>query len=295
VAIASASPAGERTKSYALYRLAINLGMTVGPAVGGFLAARDYALLFWADGGTCLLAAVLLYAFFRRDLRPVDTGKVRAAAAAERSPWRDGPYMAFAGLMLLLAMVTFQVFSTFPLTLRDLYGFKESRIGLALAVSTLVIVLFEMVLIHRLSGRDPLKLGALGSFLFCAGLALLPFGVGFAGFAYVAFTVVIWTVGEMLTFPVFAGAVADRAGEANRGSYMAIFTLSFEGAFVIAPLAGTWIYQRFGPRALWETCGAVGLVLLAGFWFLSGIFAQGRRPTPAAHTPPAGPALRIED
>jgi predicted MFS family arabinose efflux permease len=272
-AIAAASPPTVRTKAFALYRLAINLGMTLGPALGGFLAARDYSWLFRVDGGTCVLAAGLLWVFFRGDLRTVDREEVRAAAAAERSPWRDAPFMILAGLMFSLAVVSFQVPSTFPLTLRHLHRFSESQIGLALAVNTLIIVLFEMVLVHRLGTRDPLKVVAVGSFLFCLGLGLLPLG---SGFAYVAFTVFVWTVGEMLTFPVLAGVVANRAGEANRGRYMATFTLSFEGAFVIAPLAGTWIYQRFSPRALWYGCGAMGFLLLAGYWLLSGVFARER-------------------
>jgi MFS family permease len=272
-AIAAASPPAVRTKAFALYRLAINLGMTLGPAAGGFLAARDYAWLFWADGGTCILAAGLLWVSFRHDIRAIDADEMRAAVAAERSPWRDGPFMGLAFLMFLLAVATFQVVSTFPLTLRDFHHFNEARIGLALAINTLIIVLFEMVLIHRLGARDPLKVVAVGSLIFCAGLGLLPFG---AGFAWVAFTVALWTVGEMLTFPVLSGVVANRAGEANRGRYMGIFTLSFEGAFVIAPLAGTWLYQGFGPRALWSACGLLGGVLLAGFWLLSGVFAGER-------------------
>jgi predicted MFS family arabinose efflux permease len=281
-AIAAASPPAVRIKAFALYRLAINLGMTLGPAIGGFLAARDYAWLFRVDGGTCALAALLLWFFFRREVRAVDRGERRAAAAAERSPWRDGPFMAMAVLMFVLAIVTFQVTSTFPLTLRDLHGLNASRIGVAMAINTLIIVVFEMILMHRLGARDPLKVVALGSFLFCFGMGLLPWG---RGFAYVAFTVAVWTVGEMLTFPVLSGVVANRAGEANRGRYMAIFTLSFEGAFVIAPLAGTWIYQRFGPRTLWNAATGVGVVLFAGYWALSHVFARERA---AAHVSAAG-------
>jgi len=280
-AIGAASPPALRTKSYALYRLAINLGMTLGPAAGGFLAARDYAWLFWADGGTCILAAACLWMFFRRDVRAVDVAEARAAAAAERSPWRDGPFLALAGLMLLLAMVTFQIVSTFPLTLRAVHHFSESRIGLALSVNTLIIVLFEMVLIHRLGARDPLKVVAVGSFLFCLGLGLLPLA---SGFAWVAFTVAVWTTGEMMAFPVLAGITANRAGDASRGRYMAVFTLSFESAFVVAAPAGTWIFQRFGPRALWNTCGALGLVLAAGFWLL----ARWLRPAAAPAAPGRG-------
>ena len=78
--------------------------------------------------------------FFRHDVRTIDAAEARAAAAAERSPWRDGPFLALAGLMLLLALVSFQVVSTFPLTLRAVHHFSESRIGLALSVNTLIIV-----------------------------------------------------------------------------------------------------------------------------------------------------------
>ncbi|HEY2738624.1 MAG TPA: MFS transporter [Thermoanaerobaculia bacterium] len=280
-AIGAASPPALRTKSYALYRLAINLGMTLGPAVGGFLAARDYAWLFWADGGTCILAAACLWIFFRHDVRTIDAAEARAAAAAERSPWRDGPFLALAGLMLVLALVSFQVVSTFPLTLRAVHHFSESRIGLALSVNTLIIVLFEMVLIHRLGARDPLKVVAVGTFLFCLGLGLLPLG---SGFAYVAFTVAVWTTGEMMAFPVLAGITANRAGDASRGRYMAVFTLSFESAFVVAAPAGTWIFQRFGPRALWNTCGALGLLLCAGFWLL----ARWLKPAAAPAAPARG-------
>jgi MFS family permease len=119
-----------------------------------------------------------------------------------------------------------------------------------------------MVLIHSLSRRDPLKVAGLGCFVFCAGLALLPFG---SGFGYVIFTVAIWTVGEMLAFPLLVSAVADRAPEETRGAYMGLLNFSFAASFVVAPLVGTWVYQNLGARALWLGCGAVGALVWAGF------------------------------
>src|SRR6185436_19242856 len=61
--------APERRKpAFALARLAINLGMSVGPAMGGFLAARSFLYLFWVNGATTLAAAavILLWPFGRR-------------------------------------------------------------------------------------------------------------------------------------------------------------------------------------------------------------------------------------
>lgn len=263
-ALTTASDVGERARSFALMRLAVNVGMTLGPTVGGFLALRDYRWLFIADGATCLFAAGLLQLVFPRSaMHAAVTRANRTGAKTPRqSPWRDRPLLVILGLMFLLNTVTFQLVGTFPLALRDLYGFSEARIGLALAVNTLVIVLFEMVLVHSLSRRNPLKVSGVGAFLFCGGLALLPLG---SGFGFVVFTVVVWTLGEMLVFPLVSSAVADRAPEESRGTTMGLLNLSFASAFVVAPLVGTWIYQNLGPARLWYGCGAVGLVVWAGF------------------------------
>jgi len=262
-ALAAASDPGERSRSFALMRLAVNLGMTLGPTIGGFLALYDYGWLFVADGATCILAAGLLQITSRDIVIPKPAPAAPGAPPVRsRSPWRDGPMMIVFGLMFLLNLVTFQLASTFVLALRDLYDFSEARIGITMAVNTIVIVLFEMVLVHSLSRRDPLKVSGVGAFFFCAGLGLLPFG---SGFFYVIFTVLVWTVGEMLVFPIVSSAVADRAPEASRGSYMGMLNLSFAAAFVAAPLIGTWVYQNLGPQTLWYACGALGFLLWAGF------------------------------
>ncbi|HEY9420776.1 MAG TPA: MFS transporter [Thermoanaerobaculia bacterium] len=262
-ALAAASDPGERARSFALMRLAVNVGMTLGPTVGGFLALYDYSWLFVADGVTCILAAGLLQITSREILASAPAPAVAGAPKIRaRSPWRDGPMLVVFGLMFLLNLVTFQLTSTFPLALRDLYAFSEARIGLTMAVNTIVIVLFEMVLVHTLSRRDPLKVSGVGAFFFCAGLGLLPFG---SGMAFVVFTVLVWTVGEMLVFPIVSSAIADRAPEESRGSYMGMLNLSFASAFVVAPLAGTWVYENLGPETLWYACGALGFLLWAGF------------------------------
>lgn len=262
-ALAAASDPGERAQSFALMRLAVNLGMTLGPTVGGFLALRDYGWLFVADGVTCLLATGLLWiAFPGRPLRTVPRTREAAAKPKSVSPWRDPQALGVFGLMFFLNLVTFQIASTFPLSLRDIQGFSEARIGLALATNTILIVLFEMVLVHSLSRRDPLKVSGVGAFLFCAGMGLLPFG---SGFAYVVFTIAVWTVGEMLVFPIVSSALADRAPEESQGAYMGMLNLSFASAFVVAPSVGTWIYQNLGAEVLWYACGVLGFLLWAGF------------------------------
>ncbi len=277
-ALTAASDPGERTRSIALMRLAVNAGMTVGPSVGGLLAAFGYGWLFLVDGTTSILAAGLLYFAFPEAWAKAPASR-REESAPALSPFRDLPVMAILGLMFLLSSVVFQVTCTFPLTLRDLYGFSEARIGVTLASNTVIIVLFEMVLIHSLARREPLKVAGFGSFLFGAGLALLPFG---SGLGYAVFTVAIWTVGEMLAFPLLTSAIASRAPEELRGTYMGMLNFAFASGFVVAPLVGTWVYQHLGARALWLGCGAVGALVWVGLYMVAGVGRPAAVPQPQA-------------
>ncbi|HEX2254594.1 MAG TPA: MFS transporter [Thermoanaerobaculia bacterium] len=255
----------QRARSFALRRLAINLGMSFGPAVGGWLALHDYRYLFWADAATCLVAAALVVLVVPREAPSRGPTTAEAAAAkAAASPWRDGPFLAFLVLMIGLGAVFFQFAGTFPLTLRDLYAMPEHHIGGLIAINTLMIVLIEMPLVHGAARRRPFRMMALGSVLVGLGVAMLPYG---STFAFAAFTVVVWTWGEMLAFPIAESAAAERASAEVTGAYLGLFTTAFSVAFVLAQLTGPWIYDQWGAEVLWVGCGLVCLLVAAGFLF----------------------------
>jgi predicted MFS family arabinose efflux permease len=299
VAIAAASAPGRIAQSLALYRLAINLGMTVGPAAGGLLARRSYAWLFRVDAASSIAAGVLLALGLRR----ASGGPAQAAAARElpaagarASLLRDGSFVALLLLTLLASTVVMQTFGAWTLTLRDRYHLGEAQVGAVFAISTLLIVLFEMVLVRTVAGRDPLPLIGLGSFLFSAGLALLPLG---SSFAFVVGTVVVSTVGEMLLMPLLGAVFAGWGPEESRGEALGLFGLAFALGFVLAPLAGTWIYERLGPATLWYGCGAAGLVSWAGYAALaafrrrrSGRTGEGREAPAEEGSQPSLASLR---
>jgi len=265
VAVARFSPPTSSARSFALIRLAANLGMAVGPAIAGILAHTGYVWLFVGDALTCWAAALMLLVSFRtRPCHPSDTDD--GDPSRGRSPWVDGPFLILLLLVSALAMAFFQVWSTMPLYLRTSYGLSERSIGLLLALNALLIVLAEMILIRAVEHADRMRVVGLGAFLVCVGLALLPLG---PALAVAVGSMVILTLGEMLSMPITNTVVAERAGSASTGRYMGAYTLSFSVAFVIGPIAGTAVYQHLGPGALWYGIGAIGLLLGAGFAALS--------------------------
>jgi predicted MFS family arabinose efflux permease len=274
--LATVCPPALLTRGFALNRVAINLGCAIGPVLGGLLAVVDYAWLFVVDGATCLCAALPLAAL--RSTAPAAGRDAPTDAAADRSPWRDRLFLACLLCASGIGFMHLQTMSTLPLYLTEGYGFREDTVGLLFAVNPVLIVLFEMVLVHRLRERPPLPLVGLGALLIGVGASLLPLGRGFA-FALVA--MVVWTVGEMLESPLFGGFVAARAGPTRRGAYMGLYMLAFACAVVLAPLGGTAVYERLGPTALWLGCGGLGVVIALAFWRLAHAVAREPATDPA--------------
>jgi predicted MFS family arabinose efflux permease len=265
-------PPESLTKGFALNRLANNLGATIGPAVGGFLALVNYRLLFWVDGLTCLAAALLFHLIWKhpeKELRHSASGQ----SPRGLPPWRDFPFLALLLLVVIWGSVFIQLFATFPLYMKTIYGFAENRIGQLLMINTLMIVTLEMVLMDAVKKFLITRTISL-SFLFLGvGFALMPLG---RGFSYAALTVVVWTFGEMLSMPLVGALIAGRAGPQNLGRYMGMFSSAFSLAFILGPAAGTLVYDRFGPAALWFGCGGAGALLFAAFSALSRSLTQAR-------------------
>ncbi len=255
---AELAPEGTAARAFALMRLAVNLGMAIGPAAGGLLAVYDYDWIFLGDAATCFAAMVLVWLYLPR-VAAGHAGPVEAGAPASRTPWRDGPFLLLLLWCVLYASVLFQVFSTLPLYLNRFYGFREDGIGLLLGWNALLIVAFEMLLVQWAGRRDPLRLIALGGLATCAGFAVLPLG---RSVALALLSVSIWSFGEMLVLPFLNVVVAGRAGRRHRGRYMGAYTMSYSLAFVIGPPVGAWVLERFGEGWLWYGSGAVGVLLL---------------------------------
>jgi predicted MFS family arabinose efflux permease len=258
------------TKGFALNRLANNIGATIGPAVGGFLALHNYGLLFWVDGLTCL-AAVILFSLIWKKPEQHLLAKAQDKIQSSRSPWRDPPFLWLLPLIVVWGCVFFQLFATFPLYMREVYGLAEDRIGQLVIINTLLIVSLEMLLIHWIGKRSLNRFIAVSFLLTGLGFALMPFG---RGFLYAALTVAVWTFGEMLSMPLLGALIATRASPGSLGRYMGLFSFAFSLSMILGPVIGTSVYGKFGPTTLWLGCGVTGCFLYVVFSFISRSLAD---------------------
>jgi len=268
VAVARHSDPTTRTRSISLYRMAVNLGWTVAPVFGGLLiTAFGWNSLFWVDGLTCILAALLL-----RWLMPHSVDAVPEAhhdptvpAPVIQSPFRDRRYVWFLLLTILNAVVFMQILWTVPVFFKETYHWTEAQIGLAMALNGLVVFLVEMPLIFRLEGRRP-SLTWVRTGLVLYAIAYLMFVLPIAGLVAGLLFMVIISFGEIFVMPFSSNFVYGRASGQRQGQYMALYTMAYSMANIIAPLFGTQMIARFGYAALWMSLPVLAAVAWVGIW-----------------------------
>jgi len=267
-AIAHYSKEENRTRSYSLNRLAINLGWAAGGALGGFIASKNYELLFWIDGLTNIVAAGLLWLLLAPSKNKATATKpVKQEGSVALSAYKDKPYLAFIVLTILFSYSFFQLFTTMPVFYRKELRLSEFNIGLIMAFNGILIALFEMVIVHNLEGRKHiLQYIILGVAL--TGVSFAMFNV-FPGAELLAFSsMFICTVGEVLSMPFMNTFWISRSTTANRGQYAGLYTICWSTAQVLGPSSGAYIAEQWGFAALWWFIGGICFAAAIGYKLL---------------------------
>ena len=259
--IAEVAPQAQLKSAYALSRLAINLGMSIGPAAAGFIAARSFEWIFVVDGVTTLFAGALLLATpFSGGQRVRKSDETTEMEAFRPRILGDRRMLLFLSGIFLVAVVFFQHEGALPLFLVEDLRLSPAFYGLLFTINTLMIVFIEVPL-NAATAHWPHRRGlAIGALLFAVGSGAFVFA---AGPLIVILAIVVWTFGEMLLFPQASAFVAEIAPPERRGQYMGAYSLAFNLAFAVAPWAGTATFAAFGSKVLWIGVFAVGLVSAA--------------------------------
>ncbi|HSZ35041.1 MAG TPA: MFS transporter [Puia sp.] len=266
-AIAQYSKPENRTRSYSLNRLAINLGWAVGGTLGGFIASFNYHLLFWIDGFTNIFAAVMLY-YLLKPAAFVVKEKISVNRLNEKnSPLKDRKFALFLILVLLYGLCFYQLYSTIPVYYKDVYQMSELQIGILMGLNGLIIVIIEMVLIFYLESKNK-TLTFISNGLLLTSISFLVY-VLMPRYALTALiSVFLVTFGEILAMPFMNNYWAGRASSQNRGQYAGYYAMAWSLSQVLGPTSGTWLASHFGFNSLWWIAACVCLVTGVLFRFL---------------------------
>jgi MFS family permease len=268
-AISSFSKPEDFTRSLSLNRLAVNLGFSIGPAIGGFLANHNYKNLFYADGFTCILAALVI-AFFVQGSTSDNSYQNKQTEAEEigQSPFKDKQFLVFIFLGTLYATAFFQMFSTMPLYYKDVHHLSEQKIGLLMGFNGLSVVAIEMILIYKIENKlRPLQFVMLGAFMLTLNYLVL---IVATNFAWLVISMTLITISEMLAMPFMSTFMIKRAGPGRKGSYASLYSMTWSIAQIISPIIATQTIARAGHQLLWIIFALFGIIVAIGAHLLHG-------------------------
>lgn len=271
-ALLALCPPDDRTRPYSAYITAVNIGGAIAGALGGILASHDFRLIFLFSA----LPPVIAAAFVWRALAGAEKGPGtrsehrHATQAGNRfAVLNDRCFMALCLLELFCAFIMAQLFSTYPIYLKDEYGFTPDQFGYLLMVSGLLVAGLSLPL-TTLSGkyRDDI-VAVLAIAFFGGGFAMLPMS---SAVWFAVMTMIIWTLGEILLWPILMKLVMQRAEQTSGGTYLGFYHSIFSISQIVSPLLGTAIYSTLGGQSLWIICGCLGVLSIA----VMRIFDLGR-------------------
>jgi predicted MFS family arabinose efflux permease len=259
------------TRAFSLNRMAINLGFSVGPAIGGLLAAINFKYIFFANAIASISAGIVFYWYFVN----IKINPDRKAALAKQthdsapsngiSPWKNRPYLLFIILTSLFGIIFFQLFTSLPLFYKKVVNISEAGIGLLLALNGMIVFVFEMIFVYKYGQRERYRSLILTGLLVC-GLAYILLNLSWVPLIVLAIiSMILLSVGEILVMPFIASVAAEASYDQYRGAYMGLFTVAYSIAFALAPLIGTQLIAGIGFGGLWYFMAI--FALFTGFAF----------------------------
>ncbi|HZM18662.1 MAG TPA: MFS transporter [Gaiellaceae bacterium] len=254
--VADVVPPERHEHSYASLRVASNLGVTLGPPIGGALLLGGNYDVLWI-GVTSIGALVLFLAWrllpARGEYAP-DEPPARGSFGVIR---RDGAFLLFLAAMVLAHLVYFAYEAVLPITAVDSYGLTPAAWGFLVIVNPLLVTVFQMRLTRRVERYPAAPKFAIAMLLM--GWPFLLLSVN-ASVAVIAVVIVIFVIGEMLWIPTSQAIAAGLAPADLRGAYMGAFASTSSAGFALGPFFGLQVRGELGDTAMWTFFAGAAVV-----------------------------------
>lgn len=265
VAITRYAKSENITRAFSLNRMAINLGFSIGPALGGILSAISYNFLFYCNALGAFLAGITYIIYFRkrkhRNNKPKSITEITSL-----SPYKDHKFIVFSFLCFLFSMCFLQILNTLTIFYKEEAHLSQQNIGYILAYSGILIVLLEMLLVQIAEKYFSLKVTKfLGTLLCGIGFLIMAFN---HSLSILILSMTVLCIGEIWTLPFMSTITALRSGTKNKGAYMGLNGMAFSLAFIVTPSLGTWIAQKYGFNTLWTGTGILMGIIAIAFYFI---------------------------
>jgi len=265
-------PADKRKMGFSLSYLGINLGVSMGLLVAGFLFNHYIPLIFIGDAFTSLLA-VLLVMFNIKESLP-DNSEDKGISSDERSEegnvfsvlWRRPKIMVFLLINIILNLVYVQHTFSLPMMLDHVFGSSGAgNFGILMSFNAVTVISMTMLLTQVTRKWKSLSSIASAGFLYAVGFGMITFIESMPMYVISTF---IWTCGEIMLVTNFGVYIANNTPQNYRARFNAVTSLSWSiGAALGTSLIGRYM-DRFSVESVWPLLFFLSLLGGTGMYML---------------------------
>ena len=272
--LADLVPSEKRIEAYSILRMGNNLGVSLGPAIGGFTAAISYALSFKITGIGILACSLLVMVFSGETIPKKATGLINKSASLKGYGhlFRDGKFLSLIGAFTLNRISSATIWLMLGIYVKSNFGINENLFWFIPTTNAVMVILFQVLTTNWVKKRDPRWMLVLGSAIYGVALLGVAFGTGFWAFWL---CMVIATIGEMIIVPTSTTTAAAMAPEEMRARYMSVYTLTTGIGSGVGPVFSGFLSDNFGPATIWYGGGLIGFAGAAAF--LVNLLTQKRK------------------
>lgn len=271
--LADILPPEQRAEGFGILRVVVNLSATIGPALGGFLAAQSFNYIFIGDFITSAIVAIIFY-FKIPETKPETSNESKTQTMSQtmggyKDVFKDWKFLFFVGVSMLMTLVYMQMNSTLPVYIKDL-GYDTQIYGYILSMNAFMVVIFQFWITRKIRNFPALIMIGIGNLLYGIGFGM--YGV-LTTIPFLFIAMVIITIGEMIISPFSQAVAANFAPEDKRGRYMAVFGWSGLFPTMFGVLGAGAIMETMDAKYLWYFSAAISVITMSGYFILHFISA----------------------
>lgn len=262
--VADLVPVEKRLDAYSILRMGNNLGVAIGPVLGGLLISVSYYVTFTVMGaGFAVIGLVAL--LLVKESRTRVSHDVLALEEKNRGYLdiiKDRVFMRVLGAYTLNRICTSILWMMLAAYTSQNFGLSESRYGFIPATNALMVIFLQLLVTRQVNRYRQQIAMAAGALIYAVSILSVAFGTGFWWFWL---CMVGATIGEMILVPTTTTFTSQLAPPAMRARYMSLYTLTWSIGTGLGPLLAGFASDLFSPRAMWYAAGSAGFVAFLVF------------------------------
>ena len=274
--IADLTDESQRQFAYTTQYISANLGMALGPLLGGFLYEIAYSLVFIGDVISSLACAFLIYVGVvetRFLAIQADDNQVEEAVSRPVS-FQPGLAVLFTLTYFFLICPLMGLEFAVPLLVKEVFHRPAQYVGLIYTINAVCILALGLYFEKQARNKNECVAMIVSGVFWGTGLLILC--IGYSLWALIICTFV-WTVGEMIASIVVPTFISKRVAPATKGRYLSLIDIVRSLSQVICLVSLGYVWEYIGPFTVVvvvTTLPFIGIVAYGAIYYFGGSAVQ---------------------